>query len=171
MHDMLMARMPIWGKDIVIADCGALGRGLQMTIERFPGDPIGWYDGHHVDADGNVVWENPAITKVMQEYPVIDRCLQGTPFQATHAVRLNRSSKHGFMIDGGPLAHPAIDHVPGLGRMSIANSASPKEANMFVLFLNLLLLSLSTLITLTRSGAWFVSTRDQLWQIALTKKK
>ena len=139
MHDMLMERMPIWGKDIVIADCKELGRGLKMMKELFPGDPIGWYDGHHVDADGNVVWENPAIAKLMQEYPAIDRRLQGTPFQATHAVRLNRSSKHGFLIDGGPLAHPAIDHVPGLGRMAIANSASPAQANMFVFVHSLLI--------------------------------
>jgi hypothetical protein len=72
----------------------------------------------------------------MKQFPEIDRHARKTPFQKTHGVwvgskgRQGRSKLNGLIIDGGPLAHPALDHVPGIGRMSLANSANFKKKNM-----------------------------------------
>ena len=167
MHALIMSRMPVWGKDIVIVDCGSMGRGLMVKKRILKDDPIGWYDGHHVDEQGNIVFERAVIAELMRQFPVIDRVRQGTPFQTTHAVRLGRSHSTGLMIDGGPLSHPAIDHVVGLGRMVLANSANPKQANMCVF--SLMFVTPLLFITRTRSGAWLLS-RHQICQIVHTEE-
>ena len=106
------------------------GRGLQSLKRHGIDVCTGWYDGHRVDEKGSIVMRRPAITALMRQYPLIDRELQKTPFQTTHAVRLGRRHESGLLVDGGPLAHPCLDHVKGIGRMSLANSGSPKDSNM-----------------------------------------
>jgi hypothetical protein len=117
------------------------GRGLQCMKRVTEGSCTGWYDGHRVDDKGNIVMRRAHITTLMKQYPEIDREAQKTPFQTTHAVRLGRKSsksrseswgsrESGLLVDGGPLAHPCLDHVKGIGRMSVANSGNPKKSNM-----------------------------------------
>ena len=89
-----------------------------------------------VDDKGNVIMRRERISQLMQQFPQIDREKNGTPFQTTHAVRLGSHGKSaltkrsGLMIDGGPLTHPCLDHVDGIGRMALADSAAPKKKNM-----------------------------------------
>ena len=96
----------------------------------------GWYDGHRVNEDGDIVFLRQAVADLMKRFPEIDRHARGTPFQTSHGVwvgssgRQGRNKLTGMIIDGGPLAHPALDHVPGIGRMSLANSANFKTKNM-----------------------------------------
>jgi hypothetical protein len=98
----------------------------------------GWYDGHRVDEEGNVVIRSESVASLMKLYPVIDREICQSPFQRTHALRLGRigqrgswgSRESGLLVDGGPLSHPCLDHVPNIGRLSLANSGSPKNKNM-----------------------------------------
>ena len=95
----------------------------------------GFYDGHRVDEQGNIVIRREAVTKLMEEFPEIDREKTGQPFQTTHAVRLGRagssaaSRESRLVIDGGPLASRCLDHVPNVGRMSLADSANDKDKN------------------------------------------
>lgn len=118
------------------------GRGLQSLrrIDKI-GTCAGWYDGHRVNAKGLTVMRRAAVTELMKKYPQIDRELQNTPFQSTHAIRLGRKSsksrsqswgshESGLLVDGGPLTHPCLDHVEDIGRMALANSGSPKDSNM-----------------------------------------
>ena len=96
----------------------------------------GWYDGHRVDEQGNVVIRRDAVTRLMKKFPQIDREITGEAFQKTHAVRLGRAGSNAasresqLVVDGGPLAHPCTFHEPNIGRMSLANSASSKTKNM-----------------------------------------
>ncbi len=77
-----------------------------------------------------------AVDKLMAEFPEIDREKNGQAFQKTHAVRLGRAGSSAasrdsrLVIDGGPLASRCLDHVPNVGRMSLADSASDKKKNM-----------------------------------------
>ena len=82
------------------------------------------------------------ITLLMSRYPEMNRELNGTPFQISHAMRIGRQvgmkgsstgARHesGILVDGGPLSHPCLDDVEGIPRtMALANSASPKLKNM-----------------------------------------
>ncbi len=88
------------------------------------------YGGHLVDADGNIVHERKAVRDLMDQYPIIDRHAQKTDFQMSHGVWYRRHKASGLVVDGGPLTHPVLDHVPGVERGAIANSASPKKKNM-----------------------------------------
>ena len=96
----------------------------------------GWYDGHRVDENGRVVIRRAAVTALMQRYPEIDRELTNSPFLRTHAVRLGRAGSSSatresrLVIDGGPLACRCLDHVPNVGRMSLADSANYQKKNM-----------------------------------------
>lgn len=94
------------------------------------------YGGHLVDADGNIVHEREAVRELMERFPEINRHLQKTPFQETHALwsgskgRQGRSKESGLVVDGGPLTHPVLDHIAGVERGAIANSANHKNKNM-----------------------------------------
>ncbi len=72
----------------------------------------------------------------MNRFPEIDRHLQKTEFQMTHGIwsgskgRQGRTKDSGLVVDGGPLTHPVLDHVAGVERGAIANSANPKKKNM-----------------------------------------
>jgi hypothetical protein len=94
------------------------------------------YGGHLVDVHGNIVKERQGVRDLMNQYPIIDRHLQGTEFQVTHGVwsgtkgRQGRSKYDGLVVDGGPLTHPVLDHVVGVERGALANSANHKNKNM-----------------------------------------
>jgi hypothetical protein len=96
----------------------------------------GWYDGHRVDEQGNVVIRRDSVTKLMAKFPEIDREKTREAFQTTHAVRVGSARRNaasresGLVIDGGPLAHRCLDHEPNVGRMALADSASDKKKNM-----------------------------------------
>jgi len=96
----------------------------------------GFYDGHRVDETGKVVIRRASLTALMKRFPEIDRELTGEAFRKTHAVRLGRAGSNSatresrLVIDGGPLACRCLDHVPHLGRMSLADSATDKKKNM-----------------------------------------
>ncbi len=118
------------------------GRGLQCINKRIEiGDIIELYDGHRVDENGNVVIRRESITQLMQRFPEIDREKNNTPYQTTHSIRLASATKEyrstswgshesGLLVDGGPLTHPCLDHVKGVGRMALADSGSPTTSNM-----------------------------------------
>jgi hypothetical protein len=117
------------------------GRGLQCINERIEiGDVIEMYDGHRVDENGNIVIRRESISQLMQKFPEIDREKNNTRFQTTHSIRLASATKNrsqswgshesGLLVDGGPLTHPCLDHVKGVGRMALADSGSPMESNM-----------------------------------------
>ncbi len=114
------------------------GRGLE-ALRRFDiGEVIERYDGHRVDSSGNVAIRRAAVSSLMLKYPEIDREKNQTPFQKTHAIRLGRfgrtaswgSRESGLLVDGGPLSHPCLDHVKGVGRMALADSGNPRNSNM-----------------------------------------
>jgi hypothetical protein len=96
----------------------------------------GVYDGHRVDEQGNVVIRRESVDRLMKQFPEIDRELTGEAFQVTHAVRLGRAGSNAssresrLVIDGGPLTRRCLDHVPNVGRMALADSASDKKKNM-----------------------------------------
>jgi hypothetical protein len=119
--------------DYRVCDDGKCGRGLEGMRRVEIGQFIERYDGHHVDSEGKVVFRMESVSALMREYPQIDRERNNTPFQKTHAVRVGRRHESGLMVDGGPLTHPCLDHVKGVGRMALANSGSPKTSNMYVL--------------------------------------
>jgi hypothetical protein len=106
------------------------GRALQGLKRVEIGDVAGWYDGHLADSNGKVVFRRESVTALMLMYPQIDREKNNTPFQKTHALRVGRRHESGLVVDGGPLTHPCLDHVQGIGRMALANSGSPKDSNM-----------------------------------------
>jgi hypothetical protein len=82
------------------------------------------------------------VTELMSKYPQINRELNGTPFQISHAMRIGRQvgmkgassgARHesGILIDGGPLSHACLDDIEGIPRtMALANSEPPKVKNM-----------------------------------------
>lgn len=94
------------------------------------------YGGHLCDKDGNIVHERKAVRDLMDRFPVIDRHAQGTEFQVSHAVwtgtkgKQGRNKLSGLVVDGGPLTHPVLDHVAGVERGALANSANHKDKNM-----------------------------------------
>ena len=90
------------------------------------------YGGHLVDKEGNIVHERKSVRELMDRFPVIDRHLQENPFQDTHGVwyGMRREKESGLVVDGGPLTHPVLDHVAGVERGAIANSANFKKSNM-----------------------------------------
>lgn len=94
------------------------------------------YGGHLCDAEGNILHERKSVRELMNQFPIIDRHLQKTAFQETHAVwngtkgRQGRTKESGMVVDGGPLTHPVLDHVAGVERGAIANSANFKNKNM-----------------------------------------
>ena len=96
----------------------------------------GFYDGHRVDEVGNVVIRRPAVTALMKKFPQIDREKTGKPFSRIHALRTGKAGSHlssresRILIDGGPLAQLCTHHEPGVGRMSLADSANEKDKNM-----------------------------------------
>ena len=126
-----MRTMPKDG-DIAIEEEPGKGRCLVARKKFYPGNVLGWYGGHHVNSQGTIVFARPAVTALMRQYPIIDRHVQGTPFQTTHAIWVKRVKTSGVMIDGGPMSHPALDHVQGVGKMSLANSANFKDSTMLV---------------------------------------
>jgi hypothetical protein len=118
----------------------SFGRGLESMVRVEIGGIIDRYDGHRVDMNGKVVIRREHISQLMQRYPEIDREKNNTPWKDTHAIRLAGQTKKrsaswgshesGLLVDGGPLTHPCLDHVKGIGRLALADSGSPQESNM-----------------------------------------
>ena len=95
------------------------------------------YGGHLVDSDGKIVHERQSVRELMDRFPEIDRHLQKTPFQITHGIWSGTKGRQGagskenrLVVDGGPLTHPVLDHVAGVERGAIANSANHTKKNM-----------------------------------------
>ena len=138
LHAKLMSQMPKVNRDyrVVASEVSKNGRELESMTFFEEDELTGFYDGHRVDDKGNVIMRRERISQLMQQFPQIDREKNGTPFQTTHAVRLGSHGKSaltkrsGLMIDGGPLTHPCLDHVDGIGRMALADSAAPNKKNM-----------------------------------------
>jgi hypothetical protein len=131
-YAQMMSRLLEVDVDYRVCDDGKCGRGLEGMRRVEIDQVVERYDGHHVDSKGNVVFRMESVSALMRKYPQIDRERNNTPFQKTHAVRVGRRHESGLMVDGGPLTHPCLDHVKGVGRMALANSGSPRTSNMYV---------------------------------------
>jgi hypothetical protein len=85
---------------------------------------------------GKVMIRKAAVTALMKKFPDIDPELSGEAFRDTHAVRLGRAGSNyatresTLVIDGGPLACRCLDHVPQVGKMSLADSATGKKKKL-----------------------------------------
>ena len=129
-HAQIMSRLLEVDVDYRVCEDDKCGRGLEAIRRIEKSVYVDRYDGHRVDANGKVEFRRASVTALMLQYPQIDREKNNTPFQKTHAVRVGRSRESGLMVDGGPLTHPCLDHVKGIGRLALANSGSPKDSNM-----------------------------------------
>ena len=126
-----MRAMPEWKKDI--GPCTDLrGRGVEAYRDFDENDIMMWYDGHRVDESGKLVFERPAVTKIFQKYTFNPESLG---FHDTHALRLGRRQSMNVLIDGYPLTLQLFDDEPFIGRGALANSASPQDANMTMIWL------------------------------------
>ncbi len=121
-----MNAMPVWKKDLGI--CNSLkGRGIQALRDFEPDEVLLWYDGHRIDTVGNLVFARPSITELFQRFNLH---YDSVDFQDTHAVRLGRRQSMDVLIDGYPLCDPCFDDELWVGRGALANSGSPQESNM-----------------------------------------
>lgn len=126
-----MSAMPVWKEDLGI--CSSLkGRGIQALRDFEEGDVLLWYDGHRTNTAGRLVFERPSITALLQrlnfDYD------SSVDFHDTHAVRLGRLQSLDIVIDGYPLCDPRFDDELWVGRGALANSASPEDSNMILIW-------------------------------------
>jgi hypothetical protein len=131
----LMSAMPKWKVDI--GPCyGRAGRGIKALRDFKKGDVLLFYDGHRVDDNGNVVIERKGVKELYEFFAKAmsaeyDQCT----FVKTHAVCLGRVHSTGLAIDGFPLTLACFDNVAVLGRGALANSASLKDSNMRMIWI------------------------------------
>ena len=118
-----------------VCECQEMGRGLKSLADFEIDDPIGPYDGVRVDRYGRIVFCRPHLRALFDRFPQIDRERNATVFQRSHAARL-RIDQDCLFIDGHPLSDPCLDGIPEFTRMrlSLANSSSPRDANMKPVF-------------------------------------
>jgi hypothetical protein len=121
-----MNAMPIWNKDIALCH-GRAGRGIKALRDFKKGDVLLQYDGHRVNERGEVVIERESVKKI---YDFFSGSVDLSTFVKSHAVCLGRTHVTGLLIDGYPLTLPVFDEVEGLARGALANSGSPKDSNM-----------------------------------------
>jgi hypothetical protein len=85
----------------------------------------GIYDGHRTDDKGTVVIARDSVSALFEDYPMLDRSVNGSKFKQSHSVYLGRNRVSGLVIDGYPLCDPILDtNVDSLGRFALCNSAS-----------------------------------------------
>ena len=122
----LMNAMPTWKVDIGLV-VNERGRGCKALRNFRKGDVLLFYDGHRVDDKGNVVIARQHVADLYEEHGVDPRA---EPFRKSHAVCLGRVHVTGLQIDGYPLTLPVFDDVLDIGRAALANSGTPQESNM-----------------------------------------
>jgi hypothetical protein len=126
-----MLAMPEWNQDIGL--CTSFrGRGVKALRDFKAGDALLWYDGHRVDPEGNLVFLRHSVTQLFQKLNLDYNSIE---FHDTHAVRLGRKQSMDVLIDGYPLTLPCFDNEPWVGRGALANSASPQESNMKMIWI------------------------------------
>jgi hypothetical protein len=130
----LMSAMPKWNVDI--GPCyGRAGRGIKALRNFKKGDVLLFYDGHRVDDKGHVVIERKGVKELYDFFaPAISEEYDQCTFVKTHAVCLGRVHSTGLAIDGYPLTLACFDKVDVLGRGALANSASLKDSNMIMIW-------------------------------------
>jgi hypothetical protein len=121
-----MRNMPKWNKDIAICTSKG-GRGIKALRNFKKGDVLLYYDGHRIDDTGQLVIPRQSVSKLCTDYGVASSLPH---FERTHAVCLGRTHCTGLLIDGYPLTLANFDEVEIVGRGALANSGSPKESNM-----------------------------------------
>jgi hypothetical protein len=157
----LMRAMPKWKVDIGPCN-GRAGRGV-MALRNFKqGDALLYYDGHRVDDKGQVVIERAAVKKVYDHFrDQMSKEYDGF-FVQSHAVCLGRTHRTGLLIDGYPLTLSCFDDVDILGRGALANSASPKDSNMSMVWVEAPDLPIDVIDHLRDCEAILVARRD-IW--------
>lgn len=129
-HWQLMADLPEIDVDFNIRESAGKGRGFFSMRDFQKGELIDFYEGHRVNSEGVVQIYRANVTKLMKEYPLIDRHANDSGFQMSHAMWVH-DKESGLIIDGGPLTHPCLDHVKGkIGRIAVCNSGNYQQSNM-----------------------------------------
>jgi hypothetical protein len=121
-----MRNMPKWNIDIALC-MGKGGRRVKALRAFKKGDVLLYYDGHRIDDKGGLAIPRESVSKLCADYGVVSDLPQ---FERTHAVCLGRTHCTGLLIDGYPLTLAEFDEVEIVGRGALANSGSPKESNM-----------------------------------------
>jgi hypothetical protein len=125
-----MSAMPKWKVDFG-PTFGKAGRGLVALRDFKKGEVLLYYDGHRVDENGEIVIERQAVKELYDHFSN-EMLVYYDPvsFVRSHAVCLGRTHVTGLLIDGYPLTLPCFDDVEVLGRGALANSGSPRDSNM-----------------------------------------
>lgn len=166
-------QMPVWNTDIGLCN-GSGGRGIKALRDFEKGEAITFYDGHRVDEKGNVVILREAVKELLDFFGVDPEAFE---FRKTHAVCLGRVHVTGLMIDGYPLTLPQFDDVVevNVGRGALANSASPKDSNTKLVWVDAPDLPVDPVDNLRNCEAVLVARRrihageEILWHYALHK--
>ena len=129
-HWELLGKLPEIDVDVEIRESPGKGRGLFAMRDFYKGDLVGFYEGHRVNVLGKVMIYRAKVTELAKKYPAIDRYSTGAPFEETHGLWAG-DKELGLIIDGGPMAHPDLDHVKDVvGRIAVCNSGNYQQSNM-----------------------------------------
>jgi hypothetical protein len=154
--DAYMRNMPQWNRDIAI--CASKGgRGVKALRNFKKGDVLLYYDGHRIDEKGNLVIQRESVSELCSKNGVAS-CLPH--FERTHAVCLGRTHCTGLLIDGYPLTLSNFDHVAIVGRGALANSGTPRESNMIMVWVEAPDLPPDYVDHLRSCEAFLVASRD-----------
>ena len=151
-----MRNMPQWNRDIAICDSKG-GRGIKALRSFKKGDVLLYYDGHRIDDKGNLVIERESVSELCSKNGVAS---QLPHFERTHAVCLGRTHCTGLLFDGYPLTLSNFDHVAVIGRGALANSGSPRESNMIMVWVEAPDLPPDYVDHLRNCEAFLVASRD-----------
>jgi hypothetical protein len=151
-----MRNMPKWNRDIAICTSKG-GRGIKALRNFKKGDVLLYYDGHRIDDKGHLAIERESVSILCSTHGV-PSCLPH--FERTHAVCLGRTHCTGLLIDGYPLTLANFDHVEIVGRGALANSGTPKESNMIMVWVEAPDLPPDFVDHLRNCEAFLVASRD-----------
>jgi hypothetical protein len=159
-----MRDMPKWKIDIG-PTFGRAGRGIMALRDFKKGDVLLYYDGHRVDERGEIEIEREGVKKLFDHFSLeMSAQYDWTTFVKSHAVCLGRTHVTGLFIDGYPLTLPCFDDVEVLGRGALANSGSPKDSNMRMVWVEAPDLPTDFVNHLRDCEAFLVARRD-IWYV------
>lgn len=151
-----MNAMPKWNQDIALC-YGRAGRGIKALKDFKKGDVLLFYDGHRVNERGETVIERESVTELFERFALDSH---HSCFVRTHAVSLGRTHITGLLIDGYPLTLPQLDDVELVGRGALANSGSPQDSNMKMIWIEAPDLPTDPIDHLRDCEAFLIATRD-----------
>lgn len=164
-----MNAMPKWNQDIGIC-YGSAGRGIKALKDFKKGDVLLYYDGHRVNERGETVIKRETVAELFEQFSLDSHV---PCFVRTHAVSLGRTHITGLLIDGYPLTLPQLDEVEVVGRGALANSGSPHDSNMKMVWIEAPDLAPDAIDHLRDCEAFLIAKRDiqsgeeLLWHYAL----